>query len=177
MGSVTDMNEFRERKGRANGQGGDFLTDLLTDPLKRRKVAWVAGGAALAGILVGAMSQDVTSVISMTSGEAQHGQILSVTAENQLAQAIAEAESKKVAPNDQLEALTNGSNVVAVQKGIVDEHGNAFANPSAVDVNTVQYEPGVGITNTVPRYQQLFAPDQIGKLGITVTPVGQNAGR
>lgn len=168
------MAEFLERKGRATDGASDILTDLLTDPAKRKKAAGVLGAVAAGAALVGFMAQGETRVLSTTGSEMQDHQIVSVTAEDQLGQAIAEAAGK--APADKLKVLQNGNNLVTVQEAIVGSDGKPLAN-QVINPDTQQYEPVVEITNTTSRFNSLFSPDRIGELGVQALPVNPSTGQ
>jgi len=170
MAKVTDLQEFRDRKA-----GTDFLTDILTDPTKRRIAVGVVAGAAATAAVMGALAQPETRVLSTTGSEVQSNQIVSVTAKNQLAQAIADAADK--APADKLKVLQNGNNLVTVQKAIVGNDGMPLSNPNAVDAATKQYEPVIEITNTTTRLDSMFTPDKIGELGVQALPVDPATGQ
>lgn len=174
MGDVTNMSEYREARGLTGDIGTDFLTDLLTDPAKRKKAAWTLGVAAAAGAGIAFMLQPDTKVISTTGSEIKDNQIVSVTAQNQLAQAIKDAADK--APADKLKALQNGSNLVTVQEAVVGSDGKPLGN-RVINPDTQQYEPVVEITNTTSRLETLFTPDKIGTLGVQALPVDPATGQ
>lgn len=162
------MSEYLDREGRTQDTGSDFLTDLLTNPAIRKKAAWTLGLAAATGAGIAFMLQPDTKVISTTGSELQDHQIVSVTAQDQLAQAIKEASGK--APADKLKVLQNGNNLVTVQEAIVGSDGKPLAD-QVINPDTQQYEPVVNITNKTSRFDTLFSPDKIGELGVQALPV------
>ena len=169
MAKVTDLQEYKDRRA-----GIDPLTELLTNPAARKKVGSVLGIAAMAAIGIGYMAQSETRVLSTTGSETKDHQIVSVTAEHQLEQAIADAAGK--APADKLKVLQNGNNLVTIQEAIVGSNGKPLAK-SVINPDTKQIEPVVEITNTTSRFDSLFSPEKIGELGVQALPVNPSTGQ